>query len=210
MKNLPAVRNVIVLISLLLSSGTTKAQIQPYPPISPTETKECQDFSAKLEAYAADLTNQHQKCLDENKSDRPNETPGSGNCSRTHCQHLHDYVYGDLPWSVPELRKQVSACYEQVKEHQADEARKAKEKADREAQEKQEEAEEATEAARRKQQRDARDAQEKQEAAKRAAKEQADKDAQAQRKAEQDRIAAQQRQTYGQPPPSVPTSLRQV
>lgn len=210
MTNLPAVRNVIVLISLLLSCGTTKAQIQPYSPISPTETKECQDFSAKLEAYAADLTNQHQKCLDENKPDRPNETPGSGICSRTRCQSLHDYVYGDLPWSVPELRKQVSACYERVKEYQADEARKAKEKADREAQEKQEEAEKAAEAARRKQQRDARDSQDKQEAAKRAAKEQADKDAEdAQRKAEQDGIAAQQRRSYAPPPSQVQSAQPQ-
>src|SRR5215469_11563190 len=104
MADYPAIRKLSVLMCLSLlgcfRSGTS-AQIIPFAPISPTEAKECQEFSAKVEAYAADYTNQHEKCLAENKADNPNEPPNSQICSRTRCQYLHDMLYSDyMPGSA--------------------------------------------------------------------------------------------------------------
>jgi chemotaxis protein histidine kinase CheA len=96
------------------------------------------------------------------------------------------------------MQKEVSACFEKVREYQAEEARKEKERADREAQDKKDAADEA---ARRKQARDTRDAQDKKRAADRAAQEKADQTAaEAAEKEESDRNAALQNQARPAPP----------
>lgn len=186
------VKFFIFLTFLACLSRGTHAQVLPFAPISPTEAKECQDFSARVEAYTADYNAQHEKCLAENKADRQDETHDSLVCSRSRCQILHDMLYDDSPISAKSKRKEVAACYEKVREYQAEEARKAKEKADREAKQQKEEEEEAAEAAQRKAARDAREVEAKKSAADRASAEKAAENKEAASKAEADRIAAQQ------------------
>jgi hypothetical protein len=143
MANLPAARSTVVILFCLLGCNLS-AQILPFAPISPTDAKECQSFSRAVDDYAAEYSAQHEKCLAENKPDRPDETHNSLVCSKSRCQYLHDMPYdGNSFLSVKSKQKEVSACYEKLREYQAEEARKAKEKAEEETQEKQDDADRA-------------------------------------------------------------------
>jgi hypothetical protein len=137
MANLPVARSTVVILFCLLGClcPNLSAQILPFAPISPTDAKECQSFSRALDAYAAEYSAQHEKCLAENKPDRPDKTHDSLVCPRSRWQYLHDMLYnGDSFLSVKSKQKEVSACHEKLREYQAEEARKAKEKAEEEAQ----------------------------------------------------------------------------
>jgi hypothetical protein len=207
MTNLPAIRvlRTVALFFLLgcVSVGAS-AQIVPYTPLFPRDTKECQSFSKDVQAYEADYAEQHQKCLASAKADRNDETHDALVCSRSSCQYLHDILYGNSVLSAKSLQKEVSACYEKVREYQAEEARKAKEKADQEAQD------EKDEAARRQQAKDARNAHDQKRAADLAAREKADKAESDARRADAERIAAQQAQQYTQQLTSPVRSVQQT
>lgn len=163
---------VRVLWLIFSFSAPAACQLTPLAPISPTTVGECQSFAQKVADYAAEYTRQHEQCLANNKADRA-EPPNSLICSRSSCQYLHDYVFGDSFSSAKSLQKDVAACYQQVNDYQAAAAqekqheteraeRRKKEEAEEAAQEKQEEDDRAN---RQKQEQDERDAKDKQSAA---------------------------------------------
>jgi len=195
MTNFPAVRwfTVVILFFLVgcLRTGTS-AQFFPFAPNSPTEARECQSFRTAVEVYVAYYSREHDQCLANNKPDRQQETKDSLICSRSHCQYLHDIVYGDSVFSAEYLEKEVTSCYEAVKENQAEEAQRAQEEATQEAQG---EKDETDRAARRQRDRDAQEARHNQIGADQAARERDEerKSTEAQQ-AESDRTASQQNQ----------------
>ena len=163
-----------------------------------------------MAAYTAYYTSEHDECLAHNKPDWPDETHDSLVCSRSSCQYLHDRIYGDSVLSAKYFQKEVSACFEKVREYQAEQAQKAKEQAERKAKDEKEEAEqkaqdekdEADRAARRQRDKDESDAHDAKRTADRAARDQAEEQREAaEKQAESDRIAAQRSQTYAQPAP---------
>ena len=167
----------VKLLCLILSfSAPAACQLAPLAPISPTTVEECQSFAQKVADYAAEYTRQHEQCLANNKADRA-EPPNSLICSRSSCQYLHDYVFGDSFSSAKSLQKDEAACYQHVNDFQAAAAQEAdreqqheteraerrkKEEAEEAAQEKQEEDDRAN---RQKQEQDERDAKDRQSAA---------------------------------------------
>jgi riboflavin biosynthesis pyrimidine reductase len=124
-------------------AATAHAQIMPYVPSLPTAISECQSFSRDLAEYEAAYTQQHEECLASHKADHPDEAPGSPICSRSTCQYLHDYLFGDSYSSVKSLKQKLSACYDAVREREvqaakyreADAARNAEEEDGRKARE---------------------------------------------------------------------------
>jgi len=126
--------------------------------MQPTDVSQCQSFSRDLDAYEAAYTKQHAECLASNKADRPDEAPGSPTCSRSTCQYLHDYLFGDSWQSVKSLKQKLPECYASVKKNQAEAARRAQEEADDEAQQKEQQKQDADQANHRKQERASQDA----------------------------------------------------
>jgi hypothetical protein len=125
MRKFPGKRILVVSLAPLLLGGAclcSEAQILPSAPLSPTDITDCQSFSKRVEAYAANYTEQHQQCLADNKPDEKDETPDSLRCSRSACQYLHDYVFADTPLSAKYLRREVLDCYKRVDAYKAEQS----------------------------------------------------------------------------------------
>ncbi len=117
---------------LLGCASTAAAQLPPARPLFPRDPQECQKFAADLDRYAADISKQHEVCLDQHKQDRPSEQHDSNICSRSTCQYLHDILFSDLTGYVRDQRKQIDLCYKEVKEKQEEEQRETARKEEEE------------------------------------------------------------------------------
>src|ERR1700686_4084165 len=96
------------------------AQAIPFVTYFPTDVKQCQSFSAQVDAYTAEYSQQHEKCLADHKADRSTETDPL-TCTRSECQYLHDMLHGNSVLSAKSLSAEVSSCYAKVSEYQANE-----------------------------------------------------------------------------------------
>jgi chemotaxis protein histidine kinase CheA len=114
---------------ITIVSPPASAQLPPFGPISPSKPEECARFAQDVQQFSTDMRQQHEECLAKFKADRQ-EPPGSLLCSRSACQNLHDYVYGD--WSK-QAQKDIDSCYAQVAEKQARQKQEEEERQKREA-----------------------------------------------------------------------------
>lgn len=86
------------------------AQLAPIPPFLPTRSEQCATFAKQSDAFLSDMGKEHDACLADHKADQK-ETGGTLKCSRTACQHLHDFVYGA---EQKLARDAIGDCYSQV------------------------------------------------------------------------------------------------
>jgi hypothetical protein len=143
MANLRTIRILLIFVMLFLLPCLcicSPAQVIPFAPGFPTDVKQCQSFGVEVDAYTAEYSQQHEKCLADHKADHTTETDPL-TCTRSECQYLHDMLHGNSVLSAKSLSAEVSSCYAKVREYQAQEAQKAKEEEERRARDKREEAE---------------------------------------------------------------------
>jgi hypothetical protein len=83
-------------------------------PVSPKDPAQCAAFRAKLDSQLAEISSEHEACLDSYKADRQ----GDNNmvCSRSECQSLHTLLYGP---SKAQGDQQVASCEAAVQRYQA-------------------------------------------------------------------------------------------
>jgi hypothetical protein len=96
----------------------------PFPPIGPTDPRQCDAYQQRVSEIKANYDQQHNACLSANSRSPTVPTSEILICSRSACQSLHDIVYGDFFARADDA---VKACREQVQmyEHALDSVRAA-------------------------------------------------------------------------------------